>query len=346
MGLGIYPVVGLALARDLATDARRLIAVGKDPIDERNAAKAAGNAASHILTFEGAARAVHKELEPSWSNPKHAAQWLKTLEEYVFPKTASLKVVDLTTAHFAEALRPIWLEKPETATRVRQRCHSVMKWCGAHQLVVGNPVDAVEHLLPRRNGSKERVTHQPAMAWRDIPEFVKSSLRGGRPNVSRSLLEFLILTAARSGEVRGMTWNEVDLKTRVWIIPAERMKAKVTHRVPLSERATDILREQRRLHPDSNLVFPALRGSIVSDATLTKFLRDQSANSSEPGRTATAHGFRSSFRDWASENGYPRDLAERALAHTVKNKVEAAYHRTDLLEQRKDMMEGWARHVQ
>jgi integrase len=163
--------------------------------------------------------------------------------------------------------------------------------------------------------------------------------------VTRALLEFAILTAARSGEARAMTWAEVDLKAKVWTVPANRMKAKVTQRVPLSERAVEIVAAERALHPDADLVFPAPRGGVLSDMVLTTFLRDQKAQSSEPGRAATAHGFRASFRDWASENGYARDLAERALSHTISNRAEAAYHRTDLLEQRRGMMQAWSEHV-
>ena len=345
MGLGAYPEVGLAEARTRGLTARQALASGKDPIEERGAARAARKANAEAMTFEQAARKVHEEQEPGWANKKHAAQWLTTLRDYVFPRIGNQKVAGLAPAEFAEVLRPIWLTTPETATRVKQRCHKVMKWCWAHGLVSSNPVDNVGHLLPHRNGARERATHQPAMPWRDIPEFVRSKLHGGPHNVSRALLEFVILTAARSGEARAMTWGEVDLSARVWTVAASRMKAKVAHRVPLSQSALEILSAQREQHPESDLVFPSVRGLVLSDMVLTKFLRDHKVSSSEPGRIATAHGFRSSFRDWASENSYSRDLAERALAHTVKNQVEAAYHRTDLLEQRRTMMEAWARHV-
>jgi integrase len=212
-------------------------------------------------------------------------------------------------------------------------------------MVKGNPVDVVDHLLPQQPGKRERTQHQPSMPWRDIPAFVQGVLHAGASNVTRALLEFVILTAARSGEARAMTWAEVDLETRVWTVPANRMKAKVVHRVPLSRRAVEILEAQRALHPDADLVFPAPRGAVLSDMVLTGFLRNQIGRSSDKGRVATAHGFRSSFRDWASENGYARDLAERALAHTIANQAEAAYHRTDLLEQRRAMMEAWAKNV-
>lgn len=344
LGLGVYPEVGIAAARAAGMSARQMIAAGKDPIDERAAAKATRETEAGALTFEQAARQVHGQQKSGWKNRKHADQWLNSLRDYVFPVIGSRKVADLTVNDFAGALRPIWLTKPETASRVRQRCHTIMRWCQAQGFVAGNPVDVVGHLLPQQPGARERVTHQPAMPWRDLPAFVET-LRAGPHNVTRALLEFLILTAARSGEARGATWDEIDLDAKVWTVPASRMKAKVAHRVPLSDRAVEILETQRKRQPQSDLVFPSPRGVVLSDMVLTKFLRDQNAKSSEPGRTATAHGFRASFRDWASENRYPRDLAERALAHTVRNATEAAYHRTDLLEQRRAMMEEWARYV-
>jgi integrase len=345
MGLGTYPDVGIASANERGTAARKVIAEGRDPIDCRDAEKAASLASVEAMTFERAARQVHKEQKPGWKNAKHVDQWINTLRDYVFPKIGKRKVKELSPADFAEVLRPLWLAKPETGSRVKQRCQTVMKWCWAHGFVQGNPVDVVDHLLPQQPGKRERTQHQPAMPWRDIPEFVAKVLRVGESNVSRSLLEFVVLTAARSGEARAMLWDEVDLEGQTWTVPASRMKAKVMHRVPLSERAVAILEAQRALHPNADIVFRAPRGGVLSDMVLTKFLRDHKAKSSDPGRVATAHGFRSSFRDWASENGYPRDLAERALAHTIANQAEAAYHRTDLLEQRRAMMEAWAAHV-
>ena len=344
LGLGVFPEVGIAGARAAGMAARQMIAAGKDPIDEREAARAANKAEAGALTFEQAARRVHEEQKPGWKNPKHADQWVNSLRDHVFPAIGSRKVADLTVNDFADALRPIWLTMPETASRVRQRCHTVMRWCQAHRFVAGNPVDVVAHLLAHQPGPRERVTHQPAMPWCDLPAFVET-LRTGPHNVTRTLLEFLILTSARSGEARGATWDEVDLDAKVWAIPASRMKAKVAHRVPLSDRAMEILESQRKRSPQSDLIFPSPRAVVLSDMVLTKFLRDQKAKSNEPGRTATAHGFRASFRDWASENGYPRDLAERALAHTVRDATEAAYHRTDLLDQRRPMMDAWSKYV-
>jgi integrase len=345
MGLGAYPEVGIVAARARAAEARQAIAGGKDPIAHRDALRAAAAASTEALTFERAARQVHQDRRDGWKNAKHADQWINTLRDYVFPAIGARPVASLSVADFADVLRPIWLEKAETASRVKQRCHAVMKWCMARGLVQGNPLDVVDHLLPPQPGKRERTTHQPSMPWRGIPNFVQLRLRGGATNVTRALLEFVILTAARSGEAREATWDEIDLETMVWTVPAARMKAKTTHRVPLSARAVEILQAQRKSLPDTTLVFPAPRGGVLSDMVLTKFLRDYNAPSSERGRVATAHGFRSSFRDWASESGYPRDLAERAIAHTIANQAEAAYHRTDLLDQRRGMMEAWSRFV-
>ncbi|CAN1515941.1 XerC Integrase [Sphingomonadaceae bacterium] len=343
-GLGVYPDTSIAEARVRAEKARAIIAAGADPIEVNKAEEQAAKTAREALTFEGAGRQYHEEQKAGWRNEKHRAQWINTLQEYVFPMIGAHKVGDLTPAHFADALRPIWLAKPETASRVRQRCQAVMKWCWAHGMVAGNPVDVVDHLLPQQPGKRVRVQHHPAMPWREIPAFVRDVLHFGKPNASRALLEFVILTAARSGEARQMLWDEVDLDHAVWSVPAARMKAKIVHRVPLSPRAVEMLHRQRAAYPEAELVFPAPRGGVFSDMVLTKFLRDHNAVSGEKGRVATAHGFRSSFRDWASENGYPRDLAERALAHTIANQAEAAYHRTDLLEQRRGMMEAWSAH--
>jgi integrase len=253
MGLGVYPEVGIAEARARGLEARQAIVAGKDPIEDRAAIRAARRAVAAAMTFEQAARKVHEEQAPGWANKKHAAQWLNTLREHAFPEIGNHKVEALSPAAFAEVLRPIWLTTPETATRVKQRCHRVMKWCWAHGLVSNNPVDNVEHLLPHRNGAGERGTHQPAMPWREIPKFVQDKLRVGPHNVSKALLEFVILTAARSGEARAMIWDEVDLDAYTWTVPASRMKAKVAHRVPLSHRELEILSAQRAEHPHAEL---------------------------------------------------------------------------------------------
>ena len=322
-----------------------MLAGGKDPIEERKADRAARAALAAVMTFEQAAGKVHDDLKPGWKNPKHGDQWINTLRDYAFPKIGKRKVDELAPGDFAEVLRPIWLEKPETASRVNQRCHTVMKWCRAQGLVKGNPLDVVDHLLPQQPGKRERTTRQPSMPWRDIPAFAKRWLHTGPSNVTRALLEFVILTAARSGEARAMTWAEVDLEAKVWTVPANRMKAKVTHRVPLSVRASKSSRRSGRFILTLIWCSPPAGRRTQRHGADDVPARSEGAQQ-RTGRTATAHGFRSSFRDWASENGYARDLAERALAHTISNQAEAAYHRTDLLEQRRAMMEAWAQHVQ
>ncbi|WP_198118809.1 tyrosine-type recombinase/integrase [Massilia rhizosphaerae] len=342
-GLGTYPETSIAEAREKATAMRKLIDNGSDPIDERNREREARAIAAAELTFEKAARQVHDELKPGWKNAKHAAQWLSTLETYAFPKIGNRKLDSISPADCADVLRPIWLSKAETASRTRQRMHAVMQWAWAHGHIGANPVSVIDHILPKQSVKPE---HQPAMPWQHVPKFAAAHLAKREPgDTTRAALLLLILTATRSGEVRGATWSEFDMKARIWNIPAERMKAREPHRVPLSDAAIALLTTMQQFQLHDTLVFPSPREKVLSDMTLTALLRRVKAESDTPGRIATAHGFRSSFRDWASEHGYARDLAERALAHAVANKVEAAYHRTDLLEQRRPLMDAWARHV-
>ncbi|WP_279487831.1 tyrosine-type recombinase/integrase [Aeromonas veronii] len=340
-GLGSYPEISIADATKQGQKMREQLANGLDPLE----LKRAEESKPAIPTFEAAAREVHSKLQLGWKNPKHGKQWISTLEQYAFPMIGQYSISAITPAQISEVLMPIWLEIPETASRVKQRLHAVMAWGWAHGHCQANPVDVVNHLLPLQPSKAVRTEHQPAMPWRDIPTFFQQHLRTAQHyDVTRLMLEFLILTACRSGEVRAMKWLEVDLEAKVWTLPAERMKAKQMHRIPLSLRAVEILMGLQGLHDE--LVFPSPRDQVpLSDMVLTTFLRRVKAPSSTPGRLATAHGFRSSFRDWCSEQGYARDLAERALAHTVQNKVEAAYHRTDLLDQRRPMMDTWANFI-
>lgn len=344
MGLGPYPEISISQARDLAQAARRLLASGTDPLEEAERKRFLADQSAQLPTFKVAAIQVHEEHKAGWSNGKHIDQWINTLTTYAMPVIGNRRVDTLKPADFADVLRPIWITKPETARRVKQRCHAVMKWCWGKEYVQGNVVDIVDTLLPKQSATAKQTVHHPAMPWRIVSDFVAEIIRA-KDDVTRHLLEFTILTAARSGESRGMTWAEVDLNTATWIVPANRMKAKVSHRVPLSQRVVEILEQRQAISPNSALVFPSPRGKVLTDMALTKFLRHHKAISDEPGRVATAHGFRSSFRDWASETGVQRDLAERALAHTIHNAVEAAYHRTDLLEQRRSVMEAWATQV-
>lgn len=340
-GLGSYPEIGIAEAAKRAAEMRVMLAEGKDPLAEKEQEQEAVKAPS----FQEAAEILHRDLLPGWKNQKHGQQWINTLIEYVFPKLGTKLLADIQPSDVADVLRPIWLDKAETASRVKQRIHTVMAWGWAHGHCQSNPVDVVTHLLPQQPGKAVRTKHHPAMPWGKIPEFVQTHLRTKGPvDVTRQLLEFVILTACRSGEARGMTWSEVDWKNAVWTVPAERMKAKLIHRVPLSPRAMEILKEQKGQH--ETLVFPSVRAKVeLSDMAITALLRRLNVESDVSGRVATAHGFRSSFRDWCSEHGYSRDLAERSLAHAIKDKVEAAYHRTDLLEQRRKLMNDWASFV-
>ena len=345
MGLGIYPDITINEARRLANQARSQIALRIDPISARTSEKKAAQIEANILTFEDAAQKVHTNSKAGWKNGKHQAQWIATLRTYVFPNMGHKLLSEIDVNDVAETLRPIWLTKIETASRVKQRIHHVMEWACAQQIIVGNPVNGVQHLLPKQPSASIRVQNFPAMPWRIIPKFIEKEI-GDANNVSRALLLFVILTAVRSGEARKAQWSEFDLKQRVWTIPANRMKAQVMHRVPLSGPVLKLLEKQQQKPSKRDLVFPSPRaGGELTDMALTSFLRKHRALSDTLGRSATAHGFRSSFRDWASENGYPRDYAERALAHKIKNSVEASYHRTDLLEKRRSMMEDWAKHV-
>ena len=342
MGLGSYPEISLAQARKNALEARELIAEGHDPIElrRREAARTAQRAA--IPTFSAAALSVYQDIHSSFKNEKHRSQWINTIQTYINPKIGHIKVDSLTARDFADALRPIWLAKPETASRVRQRCERIMTWCIAQGYIQASPMAAVTALLPKQPSTRDRKVHHPAVPWRELQSTVVP-LFASNPTMGKYALQFLILTAARSGEVRAATWDQIDFEQRVWTVPAENMKANRVHRVPLSEPAMDILSHLWDNCLSDYRIFSNRPPKPLSDMTLTKILRDHKIPSDQPGRTATVHGFRSSFRDWASENGYSRDLAERALAHTISNATEAAYHRTDLLEQRRDMMEKWAK---
>lgn len=330
MGMGPYPDVPVKSALERARTAREQMAAGIDPIAARDSARS-------IPTFEQAARKQWEIVSPAFHNPKHRAQWISSLERHAFPVIGHARVDGLTAADFAGFLNDLMHQVPETAKRVKMRCSVIMAACRANGLITANPMDDIGPLLAN---DRRIVGRQPAMPWKAVPGFIKEHLAelGG----AKAALLFTILTAARSGEVRGMVWGEIDFDNRLWIIPAERMKAGVEHRVPLSEQALAIISRQARLN---DLVFPAVRGGQLSDMALTQILRKANAPSDAPGRVATAHGFRSSFRNWAADNGIDSDTAERALAHTIKNRVQAAYERTDRLEVRREVMQRWAEWV-
>lgn len=340
MGLGPYPDFPLADARDRAAEARRKVRSGIDPIEERQQLAAEKRATTaKAVTFDWCAAQYITAHAPSWANAKHADQWRNTLATYATPVIGALGVARIDTGHIMRVLEPIWTEKAETASRLRGRLESVLDWATVRKFRVGdNPArwkGHLDNLLPKRSKA-QRVQHHPALPWREIGAFL-AALRQ-QEGVGAQALELAILTAARSGEVRGMTWAELDLATGLWTVPAGRMKAGKEHRVPLAERAIAILKAAPR---DGDLVFQGRAGKPLSDITLTAVLRRMGRND------ITVHGFRSSFRDWAAEStNYPREMAEMALAHTVGDKVEAAYRRGDMFEKRRRMMADWAKHCE
>jgi integrase len=338
MGLGGFPDVPLTDARAAARRARELIRAGKDPIAEAKAAASALRAAqSRNVTFKQAAKAYIAAHETGWRNAKHAQQWRNTLEAYAYPVIGELMVRDVEVANVLEILEPLWTSKTETATRLRGRIEQVLDWSTARGHRDGlNPARWRGHLdkLLARPSKVARVEHRSALPFQELGAFMQR-LREAEGMGARAL-EFVILTAARSGEVRGAVWSEIDLATAVWTIPGDRMKAAREHRVPLSPRAVAVLKALPRM-AGTDFVFPAPRGGVLSDMTLTAVLRRMKV-------AAVPHGFRSTFRDWASERtNYPRDVAEMALAHAIGDKVEAAYRRGDLFEKRRRMMTDWAR---
>jgi len=334
MGLGSADLLTLKQARQRAHKARQMLAEGLDPIEERRKMQAVSSMAS----FAECAEDFISSNEAAWSNPKHRAQWRATLAAYAFPMMGDKPVDAIGVDDVLRALTPIWSSKPETASRVRGRIERVLDFARARGLRSGeNPArwrGHLDKLLPKHSRVRT-VQHLPALPWRKVPEFMEQLRRRG--GIAARALEFLVLTAARSGEVRLMRWAEVDLSIGVWTVPASRMKAKREHRVPLSKRALRILSEVPRI-AGSDLVFPGQRpGNPLSDMTLAAVLRRMNYGE------YTAHGFRSTFRDWCAENtAFPGEVAEMALAHTIRNKVESAYRRGDLFEKRRRLMEAWA----
>lgn len=331
IGLGSASKVGLALARTRAAEAHFQIEIGVDPVAFRR--KAAG-----VPTFREAAALVHAEHKKTWRNGKHQAQWLKTLETYAYPSIGDRPVSVIEGPAIRDLLADFWNEKPETAKRVLQRICTVLDWSyskGFREAEASRR--SITRGLPRQQRS---ATHFAAMPFADVPAYFVR-LRE-KESWSRLALEAAILTAARSGEIRGALWTEVELEQGIWTIPANRMKARREHVVPLSPAALRLFRRAFDLRTaESQIVFQGANPrKPMSDMTLTKLLRDM-------GETATAHGFRSSFRDWVSEaTSFQGELAEAALAHAVRDKTEAAYRRGNLLEKRRKLMDAWAAHCE
>ncbi len=329
IGLGGLSLTSLAEARDKALALRKLAREGGDPLVERRRAR------RPVPTFAEAAEQVHAEHRAAWTNGKHVEQWITTLRRYANPVLGDLRVDQIDTPAVLRALAPIWLTKPETARRVRQRIGTVLDWAKAAGHRTGdNPVEGVLRGLPRQT---DRDQHHAALPYPEVPAFVTRLRSGEAAEGSRLAFELLILTAARTGEVLGATWDEIDIAKALWTIPARRMKAGREHRVPLSPRCLEILARARELAGAGPYVFPSRSlKRPLSNMVFLMLLRRM-------GLTVTAHGFRSAFRDWASEQtSVPREVCEMALAHAVGDKTEAAYRRGDLLEKRRELMNAWA----
>ncbi|RMD91187.1 MAG: site-specific integrase [Alphaproteobacteria bacterium] len=336
MGCGAWPDVSLAQARETAAECRRLLRAGRDPIEERRRRV--------TPTFRACTARFLEAHRESWRNAKHRQQWENTLATYADAELGGVPVDRVDTPHVLRVLEPVWTEKPETASRLRGRIERILDWAAARGYRGrDNPARWRGHLdalLPAKTKVRA-VRHHAALPWTEIPAFM-AALRE-REGIAARALELAILTAARSGEVRGMTWEEVDLGARVWNVPAQRMKAGRAHRVPLPERALAILREmETSRYEEEEFVFPgARRGRPLSDMSLSAVLKRMGCTD------ITVHGFRSSFRDWCAEStAFPREVAEAALAHVVADKVEAAYRRGDLFAKRQRLMEAWAAYCQ
>ena len=340
LGLGIYPAVSLQGARNGATQIRDGASEGRDVMSDLRQSKRAVIASARIVTFRAAFESYFEMKEQQLSSGKHTAQWRSTMQAYVFPTIGKRPVGEISAAEVIDILKPIWNTKRETAKRILQRMRVVFEAAIVRgEREKASPTIGVAAVLGSR---KQKLEHHPALPYVEVPAFVARLQRLEGWAATRLAFEFLVLTAARSGEVRLATWHEIDLDATLWTVPAERMKTRVGHSVPLSPRATAILRDARATYPESDLVFPGTKpGLPLSDMTLTKVLRDAGLNGK-----ATAHGFRSSFKDWCAEVARVRDeVSEAALAHKVPDKVRAAYLRTRFLDERRKLMQDWAAHV-
>ena len=351
IGLGGFPTVTLAQAREKARDVREKIEQGTDPVAERKAAKRAlATAQRRNLTFADAVDRYLAAKLDGFSNAKHRKQWGSTLATYATPELGGMDVDTITVQDILRVLEPIWRTKTETASRVRGRIEAVLSWATVSGHRTGeNPArwkSNLKELLPAPSQLKNE-THHPAVCADDVARWFEA-LRN-RDGMGARALEFLTYTAARSGEVRGAAWDEIDLKTRTWTVHASRMKNKRDHRVPLTDDAVALLEALPRF-AEQPLVFPSPRGKTLSDMTLSATMRRMHDADPSGGffdtvskRPAVPHGLRSTFRDWVSEKtNYPGDMAEVALAHKISSAVEAAYRRGDMIEKRRRMMEAWA----
>jgi integrase len=344
-GLGSYPAVSLAMAREAAAQYKQWLSQGIDPIDQRD--KQQADASTVIPTFTSAAAKFILTNRHQWKNRKHAKQWISTIRTYAKPKIGNKLVTNITTEDVQAILSPIWTSKTETAKRVQGRIERVLDWATAKKYRTGdNPArwsGNLDQIFPSPNKVKKinnggNESHQLAMPYQDLPEFL-NGLEGKSGN-SVKALKFLILTACRSGEVLNATWDEIDLENKTWTIPASRMKAGTEHRIPLTDNMVDILEAVPRLN---EYVFAGNRhGRPLSGMAMLTMMRKMGYVKEGQYPAYVPHGFRSSFRDWCEEqSSAPHGVIERALAHTIRNATERAYNRGDLFDKRRSLMESW-----
>ncbi len=329
VGLGGHRFVSLAEAREAAFENRKAARRGIAPVT-RTSGKA-------MPTFEEAVAEAIATRSGAWKGDKTADDWRASLALYAYPAIGATPVGDVTSGHVLDILKPIWTPKRETARKVKRRISAVMKWAIAKGHRADDPAgEAIDAVLPRSGGE---VRHHKALPYGRVAQAVAAVKASNAWAGTKLAFEFLVLTAARSGEVRLATWGEVDVEAGVWTVPGERMKMGREHRVPLSARCVDVLREAAGRRKEAELLFPSARGKVLSDVTMSKLLRER-------GIDAVPHGFRSSFRDWAADRtDVPREVVEAALAHKVPNAVEAAYARTDHFERRRALMDAWAAYL-
>jgi integrase len=344
MGLGPYPDVGLSEARELAADHRKLVKQGTDPLTARD--KETKKEAAPITFTTCAARYIQSHRR-SWRNAKHARQWVSTMKTYARPVIGNLPIEEITTQDVLKILAPIWTVKNETAKRVQGRIENILDYAAAHGYRDSvNPARWRGHLdkLLAKPSRVQKVSHHPAMPYDEVADFMAAV--NGYNSMSSKALQLLILTATRTSEVLNSEWHELDLNNATWTIPADRMKANREHRVPLSLQAVELLSNLPRVKANTYIFAGMKQGRPLSNMSLLQFMRGIGYGPSGKQGNYVPHGFRSSFRDWTGEvTSYPRDVAEMALAHTIENKVEAAYRRGDLFEKRRAMMQEWADYI-
>ena len=345
MGLGSLTITSLAQARNLVMEYRRQLLKGVDPLEEQQRNKKARRLQqARTITFSDAAEQCIASKRPEWKNVKHSQQWTNTLTTYAYPIIGDLPIPEIDTDLILKVIEPIWISKAETASRVRQRIETVLDWARARKYVEGeNPARLRGHLdkILAKTAKVKRVKHHPAVPYKQINKF--ASLLRNRKGSSALALEFMILTAARTGEVIGAKWGEFDINSKIWTVPAERMKVGKEHRVPLCNQAITILTSIKSNRHAEDFVFPGWKtGTGLSNGAMLALMKKMAFGPYTP------HGFRSTFRDWAADEAhtFQNETIELALAHTIKNQAEAAYRRGDQLERRRELMNAWSKYME